>query len=428
MKLRKSKFLKSEDWWSVYLGFALIFLTLIGIIDRPILPGRWGGAGGDSIFAVLPTGIIFTGIFTLLIFGISTYFTGDIPKKFLSGFTGVFVLTILAEALGNYQPLRHYGFNNVIWALFIGLLISNTIGVPDFLKGGIKTELYIKTGLVLLGSSVLFNRMLSLGSLGLGVAWVVTPFVLIFMFWYSQKVLKMEENKGLAITIASATSVCGVSAAIATGSASKSKKEEISLAISITLIFTVIMMVAMPIIARLIGLDNLVAGAWLGGTIDATGAVVAAGAILGEEAMEVASLIKMIQNILIGLVAFAVAIFWVVFYENKSVKEAKVSPKEIWYRTPKFILGFIIASITFSFFIPSNLVDNSLGILNGYRSFFFTLAFISIGLDSNLRDMAKMLKNGKPLRLYLIGQSLNIILTLIAAYVFFSGRFFNLPF
>ncbi len=183
--------------------------------------------------------------------------------------------------------------------------------------------------MVLLGASILFNRVLTLGGMGLGVAWLVTPFVLIVMYWFSQKVLKMQDKRGLAIALSAATSVCGVSAAIASGTAAKAKKEEISLAISVTLIFTVIMMIVMPAIVSFAGIDPIIGGAWLGGTIDATGAVVAASSLLGDEAMEVASVIKMIQNVLIGIISFGIAVFWVSVYEKKELSEASVSAKEI---------------------------------------------------------------------------------------------------
>jgi len=233
----------------------------------------------------------------------------------------------------------------------------------------------------------------------------------------------------LAIAVASATSVCGVSAAIAAGTAAKAKKEEISLAISVTLIFTIIMMVAMPAVIRLAGINHVVGGAWLGGTIDATGAVVASASMLSEQAVQVASVIKMIQNILIGIIAFAVAV-WVSVDEKgvATTQKAKVSPVEIWDGMPKFIIGFALTSIAFSFVIPGFMVSNASGAINGFRDFFFTLAFVSIGLDSNLKEMAHMMKGGNPVTLYIVGQTFNLVLTLAAAYFFFSGNFFPLPF
>ena len=435
LALTFSSLWKKEDWWTVWLGFILIIASIAGVIASPTLPLRWGPGrkGVETMALAIPleslSGIFITGIISLALFGLAILFIKkDDLKKFIIAFPFVFGLAILAELGGNYDPWRHYGFNNVIWALGIGLLISNTIKVPAFIKAGIRTELYIKTGLVLLGASILFNRVLALGFMGIGVAWIVTPIVLVAMYWFSQKVLKMQDSKGLAITIASATSVCGVSAAIAAGTASKSKKEEISLAISITLIFTVIMMIGMPALVNLLGIDPIVGGAWLGGTIDATGAVVAAGAMLGEDALQVASVIKMIQNILIGLVAFSIAVFFSTVVEKKSINKVAVGPAEVWVRMPKFIFGFIGASLLFSFALPQEIVDTSLKATNGFREFFFTLAFISIGLESNFKEMAGMVKGGKPLVLYLVGQAFNLILTLIAAYIFFSGRFFALPF
>ncbi|MCK8824413.1 YeiH family protein [Fuchsiella alkaliacetigena] len=427
-----SSLFKKEDWWTVWLGFLLIVGALSGFLGKPVLPQSWGEEGAN-ILAAIPAGsipgILATGLICLVLCSVAVLFANrEELKGFVIGFPVIFALSIVAYVIGNYSPWRYYGFNDVIWALVIGLFISNVIKTPEFLKKAIRPGLYIKTGLVLLGASILFNRMLTLGLMGLGVAWVVTPLVLISMYWFSQKVLKMQDSRGLAITIATATSVCGVSAAIASGAAAKAKKEEITLAISVTLIFTIIMMLAMPALVGFLGMDAAIGGAWLGGTIDATGAVVASSAVLGNEAMEVASVIKMVQNILIGIIAFAIAIFWVTNYEGKSASESEVGIKEIWIRLPKFIIGFVVASLIFSFVLPEAVVDANLPVVNSFRGFFFTLAFISIGLKSNFKEMAKLVRGGKVVLLYLIGQTLNIVLTLIAAYVFFSGTFFTLPF
>ena len=223
-----------------------------------------------------------------------------------------------ATLIGNYEPWRYYGFNEVVWALVIGLVVGNIFKIPKLLKGAIRTELYIKTGLVLLGASILFNRMLALGVMGVGMSWIATPIVILLTYWFSQKILKMHNQKSFAITIASALSVCGVSAAIASGTASNAKKEDISFTISISLIITVIMMVGMPALIKLVGINPIVGGAWIGGTVDSTGAVVASGAMLGEKAMEVASLVKMIQNILIGIIAFVIAVIWAVVDSKES--------------------------------------------------------------------------------------------------------------
>ena len=211
----------------------------------------------------------------------------------------------------------------------------------------VRSELFIKTGLILLGAEILFNRVLTLGGYGLGVAWIIPPIVLIFMHWYGNKVLKIE-SPSLVSTVAACTAVCGVSAAIAAGSATKAKKEEISVAISISLLSTIIMMIALPFLINAMGLSEAVGGAWIGGTVDSTGAVVVAASMVGNEAMEVAAVIKMLQNVLIGFVAFILATFFITRVE-RGPDDPKPGLGELWRRFPKFIIGFIAASLVFSF-------------------------------------------------------------------------------
>jgi uncharacterized integral membrane protein (TIGR00698 family) len=289
--------------------------------------------------------------------------------------------------------------------------------------------MYIKTGLVLLGAEILFGKILELGAPGLFVAWLVTPTVIIFMYFFGTRLLKVA-SKGLVIIVAAATSVCGVSAAIATAAACKAKKEELTLAVGMTLIFTVLMMIFMPIGIKMVGMSEIVGGAWMGGTIDATGAVVAAGSMLGPEAEKVAAVVKMIQNVLIGVVAFVVAVLWVTTIEQDP-HGPKPSAMEIWYRFPKFIVGFLAASLLFSFVLVPTLgmptVEKSIigAATKTIRGWLFCLAFVSIGLESNFRDLAHQMSGGKPIILYLVGQSFNLILTLIAAYLAFGGILFG---
>jgi len=355
---------------------------------------------------------------------------GEDPIRYISGFAVVFVVAIISYVCAKQYTINSYGLGYAFWALAIGLLISNTIGTPKWLMAGARTELYIKTGLVLLGAEILFGKILKLGGPGLFVAWLVTPTVIIFMYLFGTKMLKMV-SKRLVIIIAAATSVCGVSAAIATAAACKAKKEELTLAVGMTLIFTVLMMIFMPMAIKYVGLDVIVGAAWMGGTIDATGAVVAAGAFLGPEAEQVAAVVKMIQNILIGIVAFVVAVFWVTKVD-RDPNGPKPNAMEIWYRFPKFIVGFIGASLLFSFVLVPTLgmtgvEKNILGAMTKtLRGWLFCLAFVSIGLESNFRDLAGQVVGGKPIWLYIIGQSFNLVLTLFAAWLAFGGILFAL--
>ncbi|MCP4511416.1 MAG: putative sulfate exporter family transporter, partial [Fuerstiella sp.] len=206
-----------------------------------------------------------------VLFTIATQIRGLSGAKFLKAFPVVFLLATLAYVMAAQSVVKAYNLEYALWALMVGLIISNTVRTPEFLKPAVVTEFYIKTGLVLLGAEVLMTRLLALGAPGVMVAWVVTPVVLISTYIFGQKVLKME-SRSLNMVISADMSVCGVSAAIATASACKAKKEELSLAIGMSLSFTVMMMIVLPAIIKAVGMGEILGGAWLGGTIDSTGA------------------------------------------------------------------------------------------------------------------------------------------------------------
>jgi uncharacterized membrane protein YadS len=228
---------------------------------------------------------------------------------FFIGYTIVFTLGVLAFVMASQETVKYYNLEYVLWALLLGLLISNTVGVPVWLKPMLMGDSIIKVALVIFGAEVLFGKLVALGPPGIYTSWLVTPIVLVTTFWFGQRILKIS-SPSLNMVISADMSVCGVSAAIATGAACRAKKEEVSYAIGVSLLFTAIMMVLQPQIVLWSGMDKWVGAAWMGGTIDSTGAVAAAGAILGDEAATVANTVKMIQNVLIGVIAFAVAAYW----------------------------------------------------------------------------------------------------------------------
>lgn len=185
-------------------------------------------------------------------------------------------------------------------------------------------------------------------------------------------------------------------------------------------------------IIKACGMNQLMGGALIGGTVDSTGAVVVAGTALGEEAQKAAVLVKSIQNILIGFIAFFVAIFFATKVDKNPSE--KIGAKEIWYRFPKFIIGFFVASLVASFIIQPmfNTADfNAVGainkVLDQYKNWAFVLAFTSIGLDTNFKEIAKQMHGGKVLWLYVIGQTFNIALTLFAVWFLLSGVVFPIP-
>lgn len=474
---------KKEDYWSIWIGaFILIFTTTIAFQNVPEIkikhaeieqhytellatgtpeeiahfdvekqkskikiekngvaielsnmvkrPGTWEFNPIKSVYNPEKNVNLFPSFFILfivtsLLFSIGAKTMGAPFRRFIIGFLGIFVLAVVAYILSGQISAKHFGLNYAIWAIALGIVISNTVGVPNWMKPAMMGEFYIKTGLILLGAEILFSKVLEIGIPGIFVTWVVTPIVLIGTYIFGQKVLKIS-SKSLNMTICADMSVCGVSAAIATAMACKAKKEELTLAISLSMVFTAIMMVVMPIFIKAVGMPEVLGGAWLGGTLDATGAVVAAGAFLGEKALSVAATIKMIQNILIGFVAFGVAVYWTTRVEKNT--SARPQPIEIWTRFPKFLLGFIGASIIFSliYFYLGDSMGNQIieqGVIKGftkhYKDWLFCFAFVSIGLNTNFKELGEHFKSGKHITLYICGQLFNMILTLGMAYLMF---------
>jgi uncharacterized integral membrane protein (TIGR00698 family) len=434
---------RSDDCWAVGIGGLLLAISLgavfgFGVSEGSVVnplkswlakPGTWDVNPWDSFSSSDRShwlGLLGVFLISLISFGAGIRAMRRRIRPFLAGFGVVFLLAMLAFVLAGHKVIAHYNLEYVLWALFVGLVISNTVGAPGWIQSAACTEFYIKTGLVLLGAEVLFHRLLALGLPGIFVAWTVTPIVLITTFWFGQRVLRIE-SPSLNMVISADMSVCGVSAAIATGAACRAERGELSLAIGMSLTFTVVMMVVMPLFIKAVGMSSVLGGAWIGGTIDSTGAVVAAGAILGDDARDVAATVKMIQNVLIGVVAFFVAVYWVLRVERPE-DGTRPSVWEIWVRFPKFILGFLGASVVFSLLIAAlpdgqAVVNASIDVSKNLRAWFFCFGFVSIGLQSNFRELALHLKGGKPLILYVLGQSFNLCLTLLMAWLMFEKVF-----
>ena len=443
-KFHWSDLYKKEDWLAVWIGFIVIIIAAIAVLlgkdgnaafnFKALNFSKWGPGASDSLGSQLSkasfwTALIRTFLVTGVLFSIGAKLKGQSLKDYIPAYIVLFVLSIIVRLISAEFTFNRY-LEWAFFALIVGLLIANTIGTPSWLKPAVQTEYYIKAGLVIMGFSVLFSNIIKFGPYGLAIAWLVTPVVIIFMWFFGTRVLKLD-NKPFVITIATATSVCGTSAAIATGAASKAKKTDLSLAVSISIIFTVLMMVFEPLILKALGVSQLIGGALIGGTVDSTGAVTVAGTALGAEAQKAAVLVKSIQNILIGFIAFFVAVFFAKYVDGGNSGTRNVGAGEIWYRLPKFILGFFAASLVASFIIKpiagSAAVSSINTILDQYKNWAFVLAFTSIGLDTNFKEIAKQLHGGKPLVLYIVGQLFNIVLTFLVVWIALSGKLFPIP-
>lgn len=412
----KRKIWLHEDWAVVVIGFAIIAAFLTGL-SIPVPSYTWSGAGqlaelfsSDNLVRMAAQFV-----FMFMIATAGALLTGRRIKSFILVFPIICLLTVVALFLAGNKELKGLNLEAVIFSLALGLLVSNTIALPAWFREALSAELFVKIGLVLLGTSIIFSDILKAGSLGLIQALVVVFSVWYFAFWLCKK-FRIDDE--LALMISSAVSICGVSAAIATAGAIKGDPKKLSYVISLVLITAIPMMIFMPYMAAWLGLSQEVTGAWLGGSIDTTGAVVASGTLVGETALKISTIVKFSQNVLLGIAAFAISVYWTYRKPSDNAVADKPTVRVLWERFPKFVIGFIAASVLFSFFLSPGQVNEVKDGLKSIQTLWFVLAFTSIGLETKFRDIVNT-GNQKPLYAFLIAQTFNIVVTLILAYLLF---------
>lgn len=419
MSAKTKQFALHEDWTVVILGFLIIGISLFLFLPEvPVF--KWSGMSDlrEDVFEFgnLQT-LLLQFVYFLSIGTIGAFLIGKPVKNFLVVFPVVYILTLISLLIAGNTFVKGINLEAVIFSLIIGLAIGNFFKLPEWFRTALSTEVFVKIGLVLLGTSVIFSDILKAGSLGLFQALVVVLSVWYFAFWLCRK-LKVDDE--LTMMISSAVSICGVSAAIATSGAIKGDSKKLSYVISMVLVTAIPMMIFMPVIARYFNFPEEVTGAWLGGSIDTSGAVVASGTLVGETALKISTIVKFSQNVLLGLAAFAISVYWT-YTKNSSAETADSKPTLgiIWERFPKFVIGFIAASLVFSFLLTPETRDNVKDSLKNIQGLWFALAFTSIGLETNFNDLFAN-NSKKPLYAFLIAQLFNIILTLLIAFVLFS--------
>jgi uncharacterized integral membrane protein (TIGR00698 family) len=412
---------RKDDWISVWIAFLILAAIIAGLALQ--LP-KWKWVAFPDLAAVFtgPNMVRLVPLFVAFIAlgAAAAALLGRDVGKFLLGFPVIFVLSAVAFLIAGNTTLSGWGLEYVLWALLLGLLLGNTVGLPAWLRPAVNTELYVKIGLVLLGAELLLRTLLKAGAWGMLQAVVVVGAVWYFCYWLARR---LGLDKEFGAILATGVSVCGVSAAIAAGGALKGDPKKVSHTISLILIVAVPMLVLEPIVAKLLALAPAVTGAWIGGTIDTTGAVVAAGTIAGTEALQLATVVKMAQNALIGIVAFLLAI-WAAARGKKGAERPQ--PVEIWNRFPKFVLGFVAASLIFSLVLPEKTATGITAITTGLRGWWFCLAFVSIGMETRVKDLVAM-EGGRPAATFLGAQAFNILWTLLVAALLFGGILFPAP-
>ena len=437
------EFWLKEDWWAVWLGLGIVILAYVFYLSGSsiswiaVSPTKW------STFSDLATqfsknGIRYLALLAALLIVFTTVisFIGQKPKAFIPAFIFVFILSTIIYTIGSWDQASHYNLEPPLVALVVGLIISNVLGLPRWLDAGFRVEFYIKLGIVLLGATLPFTLIIWAGPVAILQASIVSLVTFLVIFFTARK-LGLDHR--LAAVLGAGGAVCGVSASIAVGGAVRAKKEDPPIAISLVVLWAIVLIFALPLICRWLQLPTGVGGAWIGTSefADAAGLAAAqsygglAGGHLGiagtaDQALASYTLIKVIgRDIWIGIWSFVLALIAVTVWERNETN-SKVQVGQIWWRFPKFVFGFLIASILTTLIVHGNtladynkLVKPTLIVpITSLRTWAFTFSFLSIGLTTRFRELANA--GAKPFIAFTAGVVVNVILGYVLSVIVFG--------
>ncbi len=437
-----------EDWWAIWLGLGIVLIGLVlfryGASWRwvAVTPVKWtsfaqlGAHFADNWQRYLVQFALWAAAFSLALRAM-----GRRPREFLPAFAFVYVLSILVFVIGQWERANFYGFEAPLVALLFGLGIANLIGLPRWLDAGFRVEFYIKTAIVLLGATVPFTLIVWAGPVAIVQASIVSLVTFGVIYFVATR---LGLDRRLAATLGVGGAVCGVSAAIAISGAVGGKKEDAPIAITLVLIWAIAMIFILPFVAHQLNLSAGVGGAWIGTSEFADAAGIAAaqtyaglvsgtGAVSGtsDQAVLAFTLMKVVgRDVWIGIWAFVLAIVATTRWEKGSGRKANAA--EIWWRFPKFVIGFFIASLL----VTAVTADYALADFNksvnpvlvapikDLRSWAFIFCFLSIGLTTRFRELAAA--GTKPFLAFTSGVIVNVALGFLLSAVVFAAYWTNL--
>ncbi len=434
----KELYLK-EDWWAIYLGLGIVIAAISFFYSGnpflkslSVLPPAWTDFG--KLVEHFSTNIGWYAlqfIFWFIVFSISTKILGFKQSEYIPSFIFLYVLSIITFIIGEYKPLTSHGFEAPLVALLLGLFISNTIRLPKWMDSGFRVEYYIKTGIVLLGATLPFTLIIWAGPIAFLQATIISVVTCLTIYFVAHKLFGLDKRFGAVLGVGAA--ICGVSAAIAVGGAVKAKKEDISVTIALVTIWAIVMIFFIPYFSKFLGLEAAPVGAWVGSSEFADAAGLAAAVtydnMKGVEDVAVRSftLMKVIgRDIWLGIWSFAFALIACLKWEKE---ECGTRPKasEIWWRFPKFVLGFFVASVIITIIASGYSLQDYEKILKpelikpikSLRSWAFIFCFLSIGLTTRFRELASAGK--KPFWAFTIGVVVNATLGFILSVLVFGS-------
>jgi uncharacterized integral membrane protein (TIGR00698 family) len=437
-----------EDWWAIWLGLSIVLVAYLlfangsSIRWLAVTPAKWSDFGQLELhFAANYPRYVAQFVAWLAIFSIALTALGHKAREFIPAFAFLYVLSIVIFALGQWDKANTYDLEPPLVALIIGLLLSNVIGLPRWLDAGFRVEFYIKTGIVLLGATLPFTLILWAGPAAILQASIVSIATFLVIYWTG---VKLGLDKRLAATLGAGGAVCGVSAAIAIAGAVGAKKDAAPIAITTVIIWAIAMIFVLPFVAQYLHLPAGIGGAWIGTSefADAAGFAAAqtygniagSGAVAGtsDQAVFAYTLIKVVgRDVWIGIWAFVLAIIATTQWERTETGR-KPELAEIWWRFPKFVIGFLIASLIVTLVSASYslgkfneaVVPTLVAPIKDLRTWAFIFCFLSIGLTTRFRELAGA--GTKPFLAFSAGAIVNVIIGFILSAIVFASHWENL--
>jgi uncharacterized integral membrane protein (TIGR00698 family) len=307
------------------------------------------------------------------------------------------------QLINGYGKAHHLALPNieyVLWAIVFGLIVANTVGVAQVFKPGVATyDFWLKAGIVLLGARFLLGDVLKLGGVSLGLVFIELA-VAIAIMTVLGRVFRLKPK--LTSLLAIGSSICGVSAIIASKGAIEADDDDATFAIAAILALGAFGLFAYPLIGRLLHMSDHAFGLWAGLAVDNTAEAAAAGAIYSDAAGKIAVLTKSTRNAMIGFVVLGYAIYWA---SRGKAHEVTNKAAFLWQKFPKFVLGFLVVSLLATLGIFAKPQTASLGNLSRWA---FLLTFAGVGLKTDFREIRR-----QGLRPFVVGALAELTITVV---------------
>lgn len=410
-----------EDYWAVWIGLGVILIGLLGYKMGFTLQPLAAKFESYDAFGVVP-GLLASGVSNLfvlficlsIVFSIAVKIMGHSISQFMMGFVILFLLAVFVQVLGSWKVAQTLNLEAPVLALIFGMIIGNFVKIPAWFDAALRTEFYVKIGIVMMGATLPFTIILKSGPVAFFQATVIAVSTFLSIYFFATKLFGLD--KRFAATLGAGGSICGVSASIAIGSSVNAKKNHVSIAISMVVVWATIMVFLLPIVCRAFGLTAGESGAWIGTSEFADAAGIAAAAQFGDPGITAFTLMKVVgRDMFVGIWAFILAIISVTRWEAHETG-VKPSAGVIWERFPKFVLGFFVASIIMTLVLTGvgtpeasqTITDTIIAPIKNLRGWVFVFTFLCIGLTTRFKELAAV--GSKPILAFSLGVAVNVVL------------------